>query len=136
VKLQKIFAYKYGDVSRYKYIITIPEEIVKQVGWKTGTELKATAKEEKLIIEFVANPSPKTRKLPEPKMTYDEFKDKIFNLLSYRDGLTWTEIKNELKLPQIVPNNKWVRQMEKDINLLRLRDPKGIVWKVSHVGTA
>lgn len=133
MKLQKIFAYTYGDKSRYKYLVNIPEEVIGNLGWEAGSELKSTPKGKNLLIEFISKPTKESRKNPEPKMTYDEFKNKIFKLLSDCDGLTWTEIKKELKLPQIVPNNKWVRQMERDISLLRLRDPKGIVWKVGHV---
>jgi hypothetical protein len=34
VKLQKRFAYGYKDKEHYKHIITIPEEIIEQLGWK------------------------------------------------------------------------------------------------------
>lgn len=129
----KVFAYQYGDKPRYKYLISIPEETIEQLGWQAGSELNAVPKDNKIIIEFISKPLKKSRKNPEPKMTYEEFKNKISILLTNHDGLTWTEIRNKLDLPQVVPNNKWVRQMENDIGLLRLRDPKGIVWKVKNV---
>ncbi|PIY89114.1 MAG: hypothetical protein COY74_06745, partial [Nitrosopumilales archaeon CG_4_10_14_0_8_um_filter_34_8] len=63
-----------------------------------------------------------------------EFREKIQNALKYRDdGMTWTELRDQLELEQIVPNNKWVRQLEKDIGLKRLREMKGVVWRVTHV---
>jgi hypothetical protein len=45
VKLQKVLAYKYKATSgeskaHYKYLINIPQEIVQQLGWKDGSELK------------------------------------------------------------------------------------------------
>lgn len=40
--------------------------------------------------------------------------------------------RDKLDLLQVVPNNKWVTQMEQDIGLTRVRDPKGIVWTISH----
>lgn len=67
-------------------------------------------------------------------MSYEEFRDKIKKALEYSDkGMTWTELRNRLKLDQVVPNNKWVRQLEKDIGLQRLKDMRGIIWRVSHV---
>ncbi len=133
MKLMKSFAYKYGDKSHYKYLISIPEEIIERVGWEAGSELNAIPKDNKILVEFVSKPVKKPQREPEFKMTYEEFRDKILKLLTHSDGLTWTEIRDKLDLPQVVPNNKWVRQMESDIHLIRVRDPKGIVWKISHV---
>lgn len=64
-------------------------------------------------------------------MTYEEFRDAIKKELKANpNGLTWTQIKKKLRLPQKVPNNKWVHQMEKDIGLLRVRDSEGILWRL------
>jgi|ERR1700682_2457893 len=62
------------------------------------------------------------------QMTYDEFKDKVADVLR-RAGkeLTWTEIRTEAKLAQALPNNQWVRRMESDIGLLRRKDTHGIM---------
>jgi len=62
---------------------------------------------------------------------YEKFKRQIDDALKAEPkGLTWTEIKNKLGLTQKVPNNKWVRQMEKDIGLQRIKEDRGIVWKL------
>lgn len=61
-------------------------------------------------------------------MSYEKFKDKIESTLKNAGrSLTWTEIRTEAKLPHSVPNNKWVRQMEQDIGLLRWKDGHGIM---------
>ncbi|MGI0012688.1 MAG: hypothetical protein ACREBU_04480 [Nitrososphaera sp.] len=133
MKLQKVVAYKYGDKTQYKYMITIPEERISELGWKEGSELKDTVKGKSLVIDFVAEPSMRVKKHVEPKMSYGTFRDKIKNLLQYNDGMTWTEIRTKLNLDQIVPNNKWVRQMEQDIGLLRLKDARGLIWRLKHV---
>lgn len=134
MKLQKVVAYKYGDKVHYKYIITIPEESISELGWKEGSELKDSIKNGSLVIDFVSVPVKKRQKLPEPKMTYEEFRNKIRDALQYSDhGMTWTELRNQLKLEQVVPNNKWVRLMEKDIGLERVKDIRGVVWRVKHV---
>jgi len=60
-------------------------------------------------------------------MTYEEFRDKIAGALK-RAGreMTWTEVRTETKLPQMFPNNQWVRRLEKDVGLLRQKDSHGI----------
>lgn len=65
--------------------------------------------------------------------TYDKFKTQIESALKNEpQGLTWTEIKQKLNLPQKVPNNRWVRQLETDIGLTRTKEPKGVIWKLKH----
>lgn len=67
----------------------------------------------------------------EGETPYKLFVRKIEALLkAERDGLTWTQIKQRLNLAQKVPNNRWVRQMEKDIGLTRTRETRGIVWRL------
>ena len=61
-------------------------------------------------------------------MTYEAFRDTIAaTLRAARGPLTWTEIRTSAKLPQKFPNNKWVHDMERDINLLRNKDAHGII---------
>lgn len=63
--------------------------------------------------------------------SYDVFKTKIEAILKAEPkGLTWTEIKKRLNLPQKVPNNKWVRMMEDDIGLKRQTEKGRIIWRV------
>ena len=134
MKLQKVAAYTYRDKTHNKYIITIPEESIHKLNWKEGSELKHEIKDNSLIIEFLSMPVKEQKKTLDTKLSYEEFKDKIKTTLQYNDnGKTWTELKNELKLDQVVPNNNWVRQMEKDIGLIRLKDIRGIVWRLRHV---
>jgi len=65
------------------------------------------------------------------KMTYEEFRDGIRGILRGKpDGLTWTQVKEELHLLQKVPNNAWVRRMEKDIGLKREERRGKIIWRV------
>ena len=64
--------------------------------------------------------------------TYHDFRAKVESALKDEpSGLTWTEIKARLNLPQKVPNNKWVRMMERDIHLVREQAKgKGIIWRL------
>ncbi len=134
MKLQKVVAYTYGEKTHHKYIITIPEDTIRKLEWEEGSELKDSIKGESLVINYVSPPVTKEKKRQEPKISYVDFRDMIKKALEYSDsGMTWAELRDYLKFEQIVPNNKWVRQMEKEIGLMRLKDPRGIVWRVKHV---
>ncbi|MHA2243766.1 MAG: hypothetical protein ACXADY_02235 [Candidatus Hodarchaeales archaeon] len=64
-------------------------------------------------------------------LSYEEFKSKIANQLKeHPEGLTWSEIKENESLPQKYPNNKWVRQLEQDINLERKKIKGKMIWKL------
>ena len=43
--------------------------------------------------------------------SYEDFRDVIRQTLEGR-RLTWTEIRTTAKLPQLFPNNQWVRRLE------------------------
>ena len=105
------------------------------MGWEAGSELEASKKEKSLIVDCVATPSEIAKQESVEKMTYEEFRDRIKRSLQYNDrGMTWTQIRTQLKLDQVVPNNKWVRRMEKDMGLIRVKGKDGIVlWRISHV---
>ncbi|MDI1494716.1 MAG: hypothetical protein K8823_22 [Cenarchaeum symbiont of Oopsacas minuta] len=135
MKLQKVLAYTYGDKSHFKYIITLPENLINQLKWKSGSELKAKKQDDKIQICFVSKPRKNIKsKSLEPKIPYSEFRDKTKSALEHRDnGATWTELREQLELEQIVPNNKWVRQLEKDIGLKRTRETNGVIWRINHV---
>lgn len=64
-------------------------------------------------------------------MTYEEFRDKINKvLLKNKDGLTWTQIRKKLRICQKVPYNRWVSQLERDIQLVRERKGKALIWRI------
>ena len=44
MKVQKQLSKKIGDKTYYKYVVVIPEDAVKDSGFKEGDELKAEAK--------------------------------------------------------------------------------------------
>jgi antitoxin component of MazEF toxin-antitoxin module len=136
LKLQKQRAYRLPDKRwQYKYVITLPEAIIDDLGWEAGSELEASKRDRSLVVNCVATPSQVAERVSVEKMTYEEFRDKIKEALQYNDkGLTWTQIRTQLKLNQVVPNNKWVRRMEKDMGLIRVKGKGGIVlWRINHV---
>ena len=69
------------------------------------------------------------RRSSEEDMTYEEFRDRIEHALSASKGpLTWTQIRDFLKLPQKFPNNRWVRRLETDIGLTRQKRGGVTLW--------
>jgi hypothetical protein len=63
--------------------------------------------------------------------SYEEFK-KAIKLALRKDaaGLTWAQIKERTGLRQTVPNNSWVRLLEKDIKLKRRRVGGRMIWEI------
>ena len=116
-----------GETEYPKWVVIIPPAQVDQLGWEEGRELESIVEGNKLVIKPLINPPSKQQKTP-----YEEFRDRIEEALKAEPkGLTWTEIKQRLGLPQKVPNNKWVRMMEKDIGLVRETDKeRGVVWRL------
>ena len=120
LKLMRQVSRQVGNNEYAKWMIIIPPANVEKLGWKEGQELESQVKGRILAIKPQAK-----RKEKSKKMAYEEFRDKIKELLQTRpQGLTWTDIRNTLKLPQKVPNNMWVRMMESDIGLIRELDNK------------
>lgn len=69
-------------------------------------------------------------------MTYDSFRDKIRETLKGAGSpITWTEVRTMAGLPQLFPNNQWVKRLEQDIGLLRKRDQRGVIlWQLGEAG--
>ena len=65
-------------------------------------------------------------------MSYEEFRDRIADALrNAHNGLTWTEVRTMTSLPQMFPNNRWVRRLESDVGLERTREKQGIIrWRL------
>jgi len=111
-----------------KWIIVIPPSQIEELSWKEGMELESYVKGKALVVKPQIKPKEKPK-----KMSYEEFRDKISGILKTEPGgLSWTEIRDRLKLPQKVPNNLWVRKMEKDIGLVRMLDHKTAktIWRL------
>jgi len=111
-----------------KWIIVIPPSQIEELGWNEGMELESSAKRKTLVVRPQARPREKPK-----KMSYEEFRERISEILKRKpEGLSWTEIRDRLKLPQKVPNNLWVRMMEKDIGLVRTLDNKTAktIWRL------
>ena len=66
-------------------------------------------------------------------MTYAAFKQSIDSKLRKSSpGLTWNELRTALKLPYDRPCPEWVRQLEKEIGLVRRKATGGraLLWRL------
>ena len=51
MKLQKQLSRRVSGKEYPKYVMTIPPNCIEKLGWKKGTELKASIQDKKLIVE-------------------------------------------------------------------------------------
>ncbi len=51
MKLQKQLSRKYNNEEYAKWVVVIPPEKVKELGWKEGDQLAARRKKKRLVIE-------------------------------------------------------------------------------------
>jgi antitoxin component of MazEF toxin-antitoxin module len=51
MKLQKQLSRKVAGKKYPKYVVTIPPKQIEEAGWKEGTELEATVKNGKIVLE-------------------------------------------------------------------------------------
>jgi DNA-directed RNA polymerase subunit RPC12/RpoP len=81
-------------------------------------------------------PKCKSRRWDTPRKSttmtsYEAFRDVIVKTLTVAGQLTWTEIRTTAKLPQLFPNNQWVRRLETEVGLHRAKDAHGIIhWSL------
>lgn len=130
MKLQKQAAYKIQGKEYYKYVINIPPNRIEQLGWNEGIELIDELKGDSLHIRPLSKEEIK-RNRDEP--IYEDFKSSIKNILErHPNGLTWTEIRDKLNYSQKFPNNKWVRKLEEDIGLKRIKRGNQMIWALEN----
>jgi len=130
MRLQKQKVGKSGDKEYFKWVVILPQDRITQLGWKEGIELIDELKDNSLSLKPTDKQKSNSNK-EEP--IYEDFKKSIKNILQrYPAGLTWAEIKDKLNYYQIAPNNKWVRNLEKDIGLIRIRKEGKMNWKLEH----
>jgi len=115
MKLQKQISRLVGENEYAKWVIIIPPAQVQQLGWSEGDDLESFIEGTFLKLTKSSGQKPKLEKI-----SYAEFKARITELLrSEPTGLSWTEIRQRLGLPQKVPNNLWVRMLMTDTGLVR-----------------
>lgn len=133
MKLQKQSSRKKNDPNYEKYVkwvLVLPTDRVEQLGWKEGIELKDEIIKDGLKIFPINNKSSEKGK---EEVLYEEFRNSIKNLLErHPSGLTWTQIRDKLNLPQKVPNNIWVKRLKKEIGLEQIKIDGSLLWNFEY----
>lgn len=129
MKLQRQISRVVGEKEYEKWVIVVPPPRIRELGWREGMELEAIVRGDELVIRPLENKPEKPK-----RMTYEEFKEIIREELEKApEGLTWTQIKGRRsELYQKVPNNLWVRMLEQDIGLVRVKDSRTgkTIWRL------
>lgn len=129
MRLQRHFAYTYKGRKHYKNVLTIPDDVVNQLGWNIGDEINPTINGDTLFLK--ATPTPTSKPIEVAKDPYEDFRDEVKAILEKElRGLSWTQIKKELQLSQRAPYHKWVKRMEKDIGLIREGRGSRTIWRL------
>lgn len=130
VRLQRVESRNVGNRTYHKYVLTIPEEIVTEAGWEAGGEVTANVQGKDVILSYSKGGGERLNSRSR-RTDYEQFRDRIrAELISHPDGLSWPDLRSQLHLVQKVPNNVWVRRMERDIGLLRVKSRLGTRWRV------
>ena len=126
MRLQKQKVRKSGDKEYFKWVLLVPPDRVKQLGWNEGVELKEEIKGDSLYIRPLSRAElNKNQDAP----LYGDFKKSIKNILErHPAGLTWSQIRDKLSLPQKYPHNQWVRKLEQEIGLRRISVGSELLW--------
>lgn len=132
MRLQRQVSRKAGDRTYYKFILTVPEDLVRSAGWVVGDRINGKTHGSEIILTHERSPT-HLGKMIERQTQYEQFKERICRALrSSKEGLTWTELRAAASLSQRVPNNVWVRRLEEDSGLVRAKSSgKGTVWRLS-----
>lgn len=126
LKLQKQTSRTTDRKDYYKWVVVLPPEQIDQLKWENGSELESEVKNNSIILRLM------TEKPQSDKMAYDTFKKTIQQELEKKPhGLTWTEIRaSRPELYQTVPNNLWVRTLEREIGLIREKTGTKTIWRL------
>ncbi len=130
MRLQKQKVGKTGDKEYFKYVINIPPNRVEQLKWEEGMELRDEIRGNSLCIFPLSESNLKKDK---EEILYEDFKSSIKNILErHPSGLTWTQIRDKLNLPQKFPNNQWVERLRKDIGLKKIKMGENAYWNFEY----
>lgn len=67
------------------------------------------------------------------RVRYTEFRDAIVETLSQQVvGLTWQQLRDQLKLPYDRPCPEWTKRLEEEVDLVRIKGTgRALIWKLA-----
>jgi len=128
MKLQRSISRRIGGREYVKHQVVIPNDVVMQVGWKSGDHIAGKITKSGLLLYRIEPPQ------ISGKLDYEQFKAAITTaLMSAPQGHYWSELRVKAGLEQATPSPIWVRRMEEENRLDRVRDSatSRVVWKLA-----
>jgi hypothetical protein len=110
-----------------KYQVVIPDHVMQQIGWSHGDDLEARINAKGLLVI--------KRQLEQPieEPDYEQFKHAVTKALTaLPNGCVWSELRLKAGLCQMTPSPIWVKRMEDEGCLERIRDSvtARLVWRL------
>jgi len=134
MRLQRSVSRRLTGKEYVKFQVVLPNVAVERLGWNHGDNLEWNVTPRgKLLIHKVD----RKRETEEPR--YEEFKESVIRaLIPLPKGCTWSQVRLRAGLSQRTPSPLWVRRMEDEKILQRVRDraTSHTVWKLSLEGPA
>jgi len=127
MKLQRSISRRMNGKEYVKHQIVIPNSAVDQLEWCPGDYLEGRRTGKGFLL-YKVEPKPHMR-----KPSYEQFKEAVTDILmALPQGCTWSELRSKTGLNQLTPSPLWVKRMEGEKSLERIRDPttSRIVWKI------
>jgi len=127
MKLQRSISRRLGGKEYAKHQIVVPNSTVEQLGWRHGDYLEVRVTPRGLLIYRAE------RRQRFERPSYQQFKEAVTDvLMTLPQGCTWSELRSKTGLNQLTPSPLWVKRMEGERSLERIRDPatSRVVWKI------
>jgi hypothetical protein len=132
MKLQRSISRHAGGKAYTKNQIVIKNDTIVKLGWNQGDQLETRITPKGLLL-YKVDPKQRAKKL-----CYNEFREAVISTLrSIPHGCAWSELKLRAGLQQLTPSPIWVRRLEDERNLKRVRDPvtSKVLWKPVDITT-
>lgn len=127
MRLQRCVSCRINGKEYFKYQVVPARADIDKLGWRPGEWLESKVTSRGLLI-YPAEPPQQVR-----KTDYKEFKRGVTDVLrNLSDGCDWSTIRLRGNLPQCTPSPLWVKRMEDEEGLTRVRDPVTlkIIWRL------
>ena len=132
MKLQRSVSRRLAGKEYVKCQVVLPNDAIERLGWNHGDNLEWNVTPRGRLLIYKVDRKQETE---EPR--YEQFKESVIRaLIPLPRGCTWSELRLRSGLSQRTPSPIWVRRMEDERILERIRDQatSHVIWKLSLEG--
>jgi len=125
MRLQTSTSRRVGNKTYTKNQIVIPNGLVTQLRWNPGDQLGARITANRLLVY-------KVEAKQNIKPSYEQFREAVTSVLRVvPQGCPWSDVRVKAALRQRTPSPVWVRRMEDEKKLERIRNSTSqVIWKL------